>query len=830
MMARRRKGKRSFKATYLLLFLFTTLSLCFTFFNISGSFQTIHSSEEIFLLKPPFSSRYYYYYSSKNKEETKSPLLLNVWIARTVSVADIENTLRDITALDDENRSSNGLSLSVHVEWKLFCFQNEAYNILTTQTNLTTKIVNNKSSNEKVKVEILFAQGKHKMYFWENYLNHIPSYVDYVWLVDGDISLISMAWSCFWRTILKYSPAISQPAIINPTDKTFKWWAGVTHPNYCEQDCMKDRFGTNVHYLEAIEVSVVEMQLVLFSRQAWTTIHDIVSSRFYPNQWGSHGIDTIWCRLVDKMLHNITIQERQLARYGKERLWGRAQETCTILSVQQQQQQQFPVSCMIIHSTPVKHLDTKSYKLQRESSGNKQFVQQEKQAHQNYVKLFPEFALNTKEDIEAHEKFYNPRFLSSHEQCQDCKTFDCSDDSIQRHSSSSTTTTTTNTEVKSHHKQAWHYDVERSTDHSHVVVEEDSTIILQTKIRYRYPKARMETPTSIIVGVLSSNLEMRQVIRETWARRTSVLFLVAGNWTSPLMQEEMIKYQDLLHVDLPESNRVLPFKTMTFLHAVRKHSKGYDYIYKTEDSVYLRLDLFERQVKYFNKPDYIGMTVTTMSVSEKSSLAFNIGAGFALSSNALGSTCFGRGISNLSFSEEDDKLVGRIAKQCKISPVYDGWEYNDNPWMFDFWDTWDETSERLLRRDRANQEVVNLCKVNQPYMMRRQHIEYCLEYSHSGNCIGYDISCANLCDRTSKCNFVQCGGNKTAASCDKCPAGDREKECAGDCHWCKWGTVGDHKAEEVMKKGKLFWNDKKRCVPVTEQCRTHKDIKQMKKQ
>ena len=68
-------------------------------------------------------------------------------------------------------------------------------------------------------MEIIYDNHATKPQFWERYLSPNENTIfqsekpDYLWLIDGDVSLTSLNWNVYWKRVLQFQPLISQPAI-----------------------------------------------------------------------------------------------------------------------------------------------------------------------------------------------------------------------------------------------------------------------------------------------------------------------------------------------------------------------------------------------------------------------------------------------------------------------------------------------------------------------------------------------------------------------------------------------------------------------------------------
>jgi hypothetical protein len=439
------------------------------------------------------------------------------------------------------------------------------------------------------------------------------------------------------------------------------------------------------------------------------------------------------------------------------------------------------------------------------------------------------------------------------------------------------------------------------------ILGQDTALLLQTLVEYKYPRVRLlqtaattaaatttsadnnttnTTTTSILIGVLSvaKNVDARNAIRDTWGRNQALLFVMAGNWTAELEQEALF-HQDVLWLDRPETYDGLPYKTFCFLEVARKHTiaSSFDYVYKTDDDVYLNMDkLHQLLIHDFARPDYFGhilhmgiirnptrkWAVTEQEYPNATHFhPFNIGAGYAISSKILkDNPCVAQEMVQQSFLPLEDVSIGWVMHKCQIQRVeHFGWEYWDNPWLFEYVPPWSTYQSHFFHSGRSNLTVVNLYEIKHAEVMRRLHVEYCLDqYQHTtknqqqsrpsssssswntNNCLGVNISCA-LNDpkrRSGACQFVDCGGGTRATNCESCPRKGGSKNnhgpeafkrmmetCGGDCKWCSYGTNRDGHYETLRSTSNKLWEFKKqptRCVPRRDpQCRTEKEAKQI---
>ncbi|CAJ1951856.1 unnamed protein product [Cylindrotheca closterium] len=363
---------------------------------------------------------------------------LRLLLAKTISTRDVDDTVHDIKSIQMQH------SEDFHIEWKVFCYKNETYqSILSTYSEAAWK--------EQFNTEIHFWPGKNKINFWHRFLKPelIPDYIDYLWMMDGDIRLRNMAWDCFWDTALTFKPAIFAPTIMSSLSyktERRKLYTGSTHPHQCYNTSYIPQIKNDFQRLVAMDVWVIEIQLPVFNVAAWETIYKVFSENVpgwgdFESMWGP---DLYWCKLVDHHLLNVKDTERERLQ-GRPRMhWDDVKETCSFddsvkypideglyldntgpssasssSSSSSSGPRQLPHACMIMHSTPVEHLDTKTIDSHLKGP-NKVGPQDEAQ----YQEAFPEFVARLNA---AHRHVYRAYFSDDPERynCQACKHAGC---------------------------------------------------------------------------------------------------------------------------------------------------------------------------------------------------------------------------------------------------------------------------------------------------------------------------------------------------------------------------------------------------------------------
>lgn len=227
--------------------------------------------------------------------------------------------------------------------------------------------------------------------------------------------------------------------------------------------------------------------------------------------------------------------------------------------------------------------------------------------------------------------------------------------------------------------------------------DQDNITLSCHTLSYRMPP--VSSLEKIVIGVLSSasgdGPGRRASIRETWAHKHSVFFLVAGPWQD--IAKEYAEHKDLIWIDEEEiydgEKSVLTYKTLAFAKIVYNLStkKNIDvrYAFKTDDDSFINVKYLKEyllETKREEEYNYWGWCMRKSfmplrgendkwAVSEKlypepRYPRYCQGAGFALSwkfiSCAAGPSNF---IDNARFMPFEDVAVGLIAQRCGIVPT-----------------------------------------------------------------------------------------------------------------------------------------------------------------
>lgn len=162
------------------------------------------------------------------------------------------------------------------------------------------------------------------------------------------------------------------------------------------------------------------------------------------------------------------------------------------------------------------------------------------------------------------------------------------------------------------------------------VFEEAEYVYANQTFQYRYstklfdkfhstkgsPSSSSTVLPSMVFGVCANSRKpvRRQAIRKSWAKDALVFFIVAGEWSA--IEKEFYRTGDLLWINTSEDYRAgLTPKTFGFVdfgvtQLDQKHQIPWDYIFKTDDDVYVNVTHIRTEVALFDKSkgpvDYYG--------------------------------------------------------------------------------------------------------------------------------------------------------------------------------------------------------------------------------
>ncbi|GKY93721.1 hypothetical protein MPSEU_000339200 [Mayamaea pseudoterrestris] len=339
--------------------------------------------------------------SVRGKGTTNSNKPIEVLIAKTLGPLDVDETLLDILAMQSKR--------STVVRWRLFCWSRKAFDSL--HFKLDGRL-------DELNVEIILKEKVLKTYFWYNHLTEdsLPSSVDYVWLLDGDIVIRHMAWDCYWNILRKHNPAINQPSLIdNPQREAHNFWKAVSHPSACVNDAKFQK-------LVGIETSFIEQQAPMFRKDAWLAVRSVLDAGIgmWNHSQTTWGIDNVWCGIVQNELHNVTFEALQAEGLPVPYT---GLDNCQVEQVEPDKKR--PIGCMIVQATPVVHIDTNAYDDESRKRQNAGLDQQ-----RLYKSTFPQYFRYPCADIVNNRQCQRNRIgfhrsLWMNEPCQKCRHWQC---------------------------------------------------------------------------------------------------------------------------------------------------------------------------------------------------------------------------------------------------------------------------------------------------------------------------------------------------------------------------------------------------------------------
>jgi hypothetical protein len=223
----------------------------------------------------------------------------------------------------------------------------------------------------------------------------------------------------------------------------------------------------------------------------------------------------------------------------------------------------------------------------------------------------------------------------------------------------------------------------------------------------------------LVFGVCANSKKpiRRNAIRKSWARDALTFFVVAGDWEE--ISKEFEREGDLLWIDAPEDYRNgLTPKTLGFIHfgatqLDQRYHLGFDFIFKTDDDVYVNATEMSVELKGFEKVQqqpvqYYGGAIersspfrnkTTTGDAKKWYLSWEDypdtyfppyapGVGYALSKDF--SRCAADNIKNMIQMPWEDVATGMLAAKCKapLTSAHDHWAH--------LWETFNYTMHSAM--------------------------------------------------------------------------------------------------------------------------------------
>jgi len=217
---------------------------------------------------------------------------------------------------------------------------------------------------------------------------------------------------------------------------------------------------------------------------------------------------------------------------------------------------------------------------------------------------------------------------------------------------------------------------------------EKHTVVSGKDIAYALPPDVSSWRTRLVIGVLSANRDRRDVIRETWGKDRSLLFIVAAEISEDdrrrELNGELQRFGDLLILSMTDSYNSLAFKTQVFFTVVSRHVEEYEYVLKTDDDSFVDVDEL-LSVLAHTSPDYWGRVspftkphrepdsqwyMPTETFPHSVYPPFCSGAGYVVSEAFL--ACAVPKMSALPNLVLEDVATGILAQKCSVTPVNAG--------------------------------------------------------------------------------------------------------------------------------------------------------------
>ncbi|EED92672.1 predicted protein [Thalassiosira pseudonana CCMP1335] len=231
--------------------------------------------------------------------------------------------------------------LNVQANFLLFAWDEDVIRNVTLSVgmNATNRI-------EGGKVDILdVSQNPSKTW---NILTQLSEEVlegyDYLWFIDGDVSLVSLNWQGFWMQHKLLKPKISQAALIgtNPMNR------GTDHR------ILRPREDTRVL---AAEVPIVEINNPLFEVGVWLGYRDLISkqSEILPliEQGADYCLDVSWCHYAQNNAEGV----QEVPPIG-DILFEKNSPTLSLDSTASEAEKR--PSCVVFYQSPMVHLNKQS--------------------------------------------------------------------------------------------------------------------------------------------------------------------------------------------------------------------------------------------------------------------------------------------------------------------------------------------------------------------------------------------------------------------------------------------------------------------------------------
>lgn len=202
---------------------------------------------------------------------------------------------------------------------------------------------------------------------------------------------------------------------------------------------------------------------------------------------------------------------------------------------------------------------------------------------------------------------------------------------------------------------------------------------------------------TLIFGVCANSKKpvRRQAIRKSWAQDALVFFIVAGDWAD--VEKEFRRFGDLLWIDTLEDYRNgLTPKTLGFVHFSatqldKRHHVPFDYIFKTDDDVYVNATQMSLELSLTEQAQYYGLFKNGTIPSRQKSAnkwylsreaypddffpPYSPGVGYALSRKFA--SCAAAKIETMVEMPWEDVATGILASKCNapLTRANENWSH-----------------------------------------------------------------------------------------------------------------------------------------------------------
>eukprot|EP01082_Thalassiosira_pseudonana_P006331 g6110.t1 g6110 contig20:821200-822666(-) len=260
-----------------------------------------------------------------------------------------DDNVAAVVARDDNFRT-------VKADFILFAWNQEVIQNLT----IAMTTIKPSTSTNTTKVQIIdVSESPKKIWNWMVYLsNTMLSGYDYVWMMDGDISIASLNWQSFWELVKLVKPKVSQATLVGTESGAYR----SAHPKL--RPVLDSR-------IIAAETPIIEVGSPLFEVNTWLGYRDVVlkHTEVLPDVrlGGEHCFDLSWCHYARATLkgHQDCGNIEAIQYNDKYPTVSHNIASVTVSEVTEP-------SCVVFYQTPMVHLNKQSLNKKADDFGNAQ--------------------------------------------------------------------------------------------------------------------------------------------------------------------------------------------------------------------------------------------------------------------------------------------------------------------------------------------------------------------------------------------------------------------------------------------------------------------------